>query len=99
MKYVSKIQRAVTKRVIEVMDILIASGDVKNKKAFAEEIKFPYYAFLRLEKNDNVSINIDALYYLSIKFDINLDFLITGEGDPFSKRRNLSSSQASSQNA
>lgn len=97
MKYVSSIQRDVTKRVIGVMGILIDSGKVKNKKEFAMSINFPYYAFLRLEKTETVSISIDAIYHLSKVYGINLDFIFHGEGDQFTKRRKITSSQTSSQ--
>lgn len=87
MKYVSQIQRDITKRLFEVMYHLIEKNKVKNKKAFAEAIHYPYYPFLRLEKNENTAISLDALYFSCVVFGINPVYLLTGTGEHFIKGR------------
>lgn len=95
MKYVSQIQRDITMRLYEVMYHLISTKEVKNKKAFAEAIRYPYYSFLRLEKNENNAMSLDAMYYSLVVFRINPVYLLTGTGDYFIKGRFTGSNNSS----
>ncbi|MBW6490976.1 MAG: helix-turn-helix transcriptional regulator [Lentimicrobium sp.] len=85
MKYVSDIQREVTDRFLLTMYELKARKKIKTKTEFAEKIKYRYPHLLRLEKNENVAISIDALYYICKIFDANPEYLLTGKGQMFYK--------------
>lgn len=81
MKVVTEVQKQVTERFLKAMNYLISSGRVKNKTEFAKEVDYTYPHLLRLQHGGNHCVSIDSLNKLSIKYNINSYWLLTGRGD------------------
>lgn len=83
MRVVSKAQREVTDRFLVAMRELKSRQKFKTKLEFAEKVEYTYSHLIRLQKNKNVSVNLQALQNICIHYNVNANFLLTGRGEIF----------------
>lgn len=95
-KKISQRSMEIQVRFFQALDLLISSKEIKGLKTFCTDnnLHRAKYSNLRNHLNDPDNpgtgykfIDIDALSYLTEKYHVSADWLLTGKGGMFEKKK------------
>lgn len=78
---------AINKRFFAAIDELVKRKQLRGRKSFATRYELNWGNFYQLRKNPLNSFELAYLTYLVRDFGISSQWLLTGEGEMFSKRK------------
>ncbi len=77
-----EIKKAITQRVIEVMESIVKANPGLKYKVLAEEFSIPSSKISEMKKFRMLA-GVDMIYNLHTKYGVSLEWLVTGAGEMF----------------